>query len=556
MSAKKIILWSYYFAIGLLLISLPFSNYTMSMSQFMLVGIFVVDGIRKKSYDDFIKNHGLPAMILLFIPNAIVWIAGALGRKFRAFFHRENISAWIFASLYLMHLIGLLYTSDFHYALKDLRIKFPLFLLPLLLSTTGVTDRKAFRYFVMLFIAAVFTGTLISTFVYLQGMFTDVRQISVFISHIRFSLLIDIAIFQCFYLLLSKSEEPSWLKAAFGIAGAWMTAFLVIFGFLTGLIILVITGALFILIYTLAHQGRRAIKLGTVVGLVVIILAAVWYTRHIYEDVNRVNPVDLKSLEYVTRQGHYYYHDTASTQVENGNYIWLYVNEEEMREAWNRRSEMDYDGKDKADQGIKYTLMRFLTSKGLRKDAEGVDKLTEQEIKMIENGTASIIYAEKPLLYVRIYKIFWEYNQYLQSRNASGHSLMQRIEYWRTAVAIARDHNSWVFGIGTGDLNNAFALQYEKMGSKLEKEFRWRTHNQFLAIFVTFGIVGLAWFIFCLVFPGAHLRKFSDYHYLTFFLIFILSMLTEDTLETQAGVTQFAFFTSFYLFSRKFIDLY
>ena len=32
-------------------------------------------------------------------------------------------------------------------------------------------------------------------------------------------------------------------------------------------------------------------------------------------------------------------------------------------------------------------------------------------------------------------------------------------------------------------------------------------------------------------------------------------MLTEDTLETQAGVTPFAFFTSFYLFAKKFIDI-
>ena len=33
-------------------------------------------------------------------------------------------------------------------------------------------------------------------------------------------------------------------------------------------------------------------------------------------------------------------------------------------------------------------------------------------------------------------------------------------------------------------------------------------------------------------------------------------MLTEDTLETQAGVTQFAFFSSFYLFSKKFNDIF
>jgi len=35
--------------------------------------------------------------------------------------------------------------------------------------------------------------------------------------------------------------------------------------------------------------------------------------------------------------------------------------------------------------------------------------------------------------------------------------------------------------------------------------------------------------------------------YLSFFIIAVISFLTEDTLETQAGVTFFAFFNSFFL---------
>lgn len=555
MQATRIIQWLYYLSIGLLLISLPFSNYTMSVSQFMLVGVFVLDGMKKSYYDDFRKKHSAAGIIVLFIPNAILWTADAIARKFRAFFHKENLSAWVFASIYLIHLIGLLYTTDFHYALKDLRIKFPLFLLPLLLSTTGVFDRRIFRYFVLLFIAAVFTGTLISTVIYLDGMYSDVRQISSFISHIRFSLLIDMAIFQAFYLAFRKSDNPSWLRLALAIGGIWMIAFLVIFGFLTGLVILVASTGLFLFIYAMMLKGI-AFRAATISGIIVVMLAGGWYIYGIYRDVNKINPVDLKSLDLMTRQGNYYYNDTNSALLENGNRVWIYINEEEMREAWNRRSPLDYDGEDKAGQQIKHTLIRFLTSKGYRKDAEGVESLTEGEVAMIENGIASCIYVEKPMLYVRIYKIFWEYDQYSITHNASGHSLMQRFEYWRTAWAIANDNNSWLIGIGTGDLDSAFRNQYEKMGSKLEKEFRWRTHNQFLAIFVTFGIFGFGWFIFCLIFPAAHLRKFTDYYYLTFFLIFTLSMLTEDTLETQAGVTQFAFFTSFYLFSKKFLDIF
>jgi hypothetical protein len=46
-------------------------------------------------------------------------------------------------------------------------------------------------------------------------------------------------------------------------------------------------------------------------------------------------------------------------------------------------------------------------------------------------------------------------------------------------------------------------------------------------------------------------KKTVDYLYITFFLIAVVSFLTEDTLETQAGVTFFAFFNSFFLFVFK-----
>jgi len=130
---------------------------------------------------------------------------------------------------------------------------------------------------------------------------------------------------------------------------------------------------------------------------------------------------------------------------------------------------------------------------------------------------------------------------------------MQRMEFWRASANIIREN--LLTGVGTGDLEKAFQDEYVKSGSLLDKEFRWRSHNQFLAIFATFGIFGLAWFIFSLLFPVLRLGKFHDYYFLTFFIIAMMSMLTEDTLETQAGVTFFAFFYSYYLFAKKFNDI-
>lgn len=552
MDSKKIISWLYYFSIGLLLVSLPFSNYFMSIAQFCLTGTFIVHGIAKEEVDRFLKNHTPFLRILLFIPAGLYWIFKSIVLKFKEFFRIDNAPAWIFASIFLLHLVGLFFTTDYDYALKDLRIKFPLFLLPLILSTTSLLDRKGFRFMMYLFTAAVFTGTLISMYYYFTADIADSRQLSKFISHIRFSLLIDIAVFILGYMSLKKSTIPKWPRLIMFLIALWMLAFLVIAAYMTGLIIFFITVAVLVFYFILNRKGF-ILKVVTIAGIILVFLVSLIYILKIERDVNRINPVDFNTLEKTTKLGNPYWHDLSNLQVENGNYVWLYIATDELREAWNKRSRYDYDGKDKAGQEIRYTLIRFMTSKGLRKDAEGLGKMTDAEVAMVEEGTASIIYAEKSNLYVRIYKIFWEYSMYQVTHNASGHSVMQRLEFWKAATAIIRD-NFWT-GVGTGDIENAFQEEYVRSGSLLEQEFRWRAHNQFLAIFVTFGIVGFLWFLFSLIFPGIRLGKFHDYYYLTFFIIIILSMLTEDTLETQAGVTLFAFFSSFLLFNKKFIDI-
>ena len=86
------------------------------------------------------------------------------------------------------------------------------------------------------------------------------------------------------------------------------------------------------------------------------------------------------------------------------------------------------------------------------------------------------------------------------------------------------------------------------MHSLLDERWRLRSHNQYLSIAVAFGITGLLWFIFTLIYPLIRQARSGDYLYVFFIIISILSMVTEDTLETQAGVTFFALFTCIFLF--------
>jgi hypothetical protein len=233
--------------------------------------------------------------------------------------------------------------------------------------------------------------------------------------------------------------------------------------------------------------------------------------------------------------------------VENGSYIGLYICEKELREEWAKRSSLDFDGKDAKDQQIKQTLIRYLNSLNLRKDAKGMSKLSLEDIQNIEMGIANVVYTQKFHPNSRYFKILWEYQILKSGHNPGGHSVIQRLEFWRISWEIVKDHP--IFGVGTGDIVNAYKNKYEEMNSVLPKEFRHRAHNQYLAIFVTFGVIGLVWFIISLVYPAIKLRKFFDYRYAVFWITIILSMLVEDTLETQMGATLFGFFNAFLLFA-------
>jgi len=542
----------YFVGLALLVIALPLSKFLMSVSQFVLVGILIIDGVKKEDVNTFyLKNKGFVAIILT-IPLGVWWAVDSIVRKFRQFFRSENLPAVIFSSLYLLHIAGLFYTSDLDYALKDLRIKFPIFLLPFVLSTMPTLDRPRFRKLMIIFSGAVLLATFISIYFLVTEEIDDIRNISRFISHIRFSLLICIAIFILGYWITRKKGSALWMRIAMIAVLVWFIIYLIIATSITGLVILVTTGA--VLLITLAFQVRkswtfRSIFIVVLLGIVIVVFS---YLISIVNDVYVVHPVDVENIDKTTDQGNPYWHNFENEQTENGHYVYLYICMDELHETWNQRSNFDFDGFDKKNQELRYTLIRFLTSKGFRKDATGVNKLTDEEIGLIEEGEASILYHERAHLYVRIYKIIWEYQRYQATGNASGHSVMQRFEYWKTSLSIIKAN--LYFGVGTGDVDKAFKDQYSESDTLLDEKFQWRSHNQFLAIGVGFGLLGILWFLISLLYPPISTQRFSDYFYLSFFVIILMSMFSEDTIESQAGVSIFAFFSSLYLFAKKFHD--
>jgi hypothetical protein len=280
--------------------------------------------------------------------------------------------------------------------------------------------------------------------------------------------------------------------------------------------------------------------------LSIIGISILYLSIQINKGIPAPDKLDISKLEDTTAAGHPYQHALDSKLTENGHYIWINFCNQELEEEWNKRSTIKISEKDLKGNNIYYTLVRFLASKGLRKDADAVNSLSEEEVKAIEKGVVNVNYQDIASIEGRLHEIAWELDVYKNTGDPNGHSLTQRFEFWKTALAIIKQHP--IIGVGTGDIQNAFDVQYEKMNSPLLKESRLRAHNQYLSITVAFGIAGLIWFLITLFYPMYLCEKKRNYLYVTFLLIAIVSFLTEDTLETQAGVTFFAFFNSFLLF--------
>ncbi|MFN4233611.1 MAG: O-antigen ligase family protein [Bacteroidia bacterium] len=501
----------YLVGIALLIIGLPFSKFLMSTAQFFLLGNW-----------------------LLFYRNPI--------DSFKSFFN--NRVALILSGIYLLHVVGMLYSSDLKYGLDELRKKLPLLFLPVIIASSPIIHKEHIKLLLKIFVVSVLASSLVSFAIYsgITGKeIIDIRTITIFVSHIRFSLMVCFSIIISAYLFLNETNNYRYI---FLILIGWFIYMLFILESITGLSLLALTIFLLLTFYIFKNSSKK-IQYIYFFSVLTIIMVAIGYVITIYQKVSNVTPIDFSSLDKQSANGELYYHNTESKEHENGNYIWIYIANNELKNTWNELSHIPFDSLDLKGNPIQYTLVRFLASKGLRKDRDGLLKLTKQEITAIEKGIANVEYLQNSSIHKRLHQIIWEIYNYKNGYNPNGHSLTMRLEFWKAAWGIIKENP--LLGVGTGDVNNAFLEQYNKIKSPLDSHNRLRAHNQYLEIAVALGIIGLFIFLFCIAYPIWLNKNELNFIYASFIIIALGSMITEDTLETQAGVTFFALFNSLLL---------
>ena len=151
--------WFYLVGLALIAVGLPMSKALVSIGGITLAVNFILEGDFKRRFQRLIQQ---PVPVLLSL-------------------------------VLLFHVIGLVWTSDLAFAMKDIRVKLPLLLFPIVIALSAPLSKKQFQIILGLFIATVTVTSFLSTWEFMQikdDPSADFRALSLFTSHIRYSLMV------------------------------------------------------------------------------------------------------------------------------------------------------------------------------------------------------------------------------------------------------------------------------------------------------------------------------------------------------------------------------
>ena len=130
-----------------MLLGLPTSRFLMSISQFILLGAWISYGI------ELVLEEGAHP--------GIKWPLVLFGKLFSGLWRQKE--ALIFLSIIGIHIIGMLWTQDYAYGFRDLRIKLPMLLLPVVFSTMPALSKKQLNSLMGVYLFALFAASISSS---------------------------------------------------------------------------------------------------------------------------------------------------------------------------------------------------------------------------------------------------------------------------------------------------------------------------------------------------------------------------------------------------------
>lgn len=447
-------------------------------------------------------------------------------RKFLALF---------FLLFFFTHLIWGGFSDNFAEVLDDLRRKLPFLALPLTIGTSKKLEKNELYSIFGAFLLGLLISSGIGFLKFFNNSYDDYRDLSVFISHIRLGLFLGLGIGLCAYIFSTSKSKARYLLIILVI---YFLLFIRVLGSGTGYI----SGGFVIvlsLIYIAKSSKRRWVYYSAIVSVALGTISVGAYTYNEYRSSTTARDGVFDEPPVYTAKMNLYVHHPEIEIFENGYPVFMYYCPIELKESWNTRSLIPIDSLDNKGQIIHGTVMRYMTSLGLHKDAEGVAKLSDEDIQNIENGITTTV-LPKSGFSARVQEIILEYIMFKNNLNPNGHSMVQRLYYLKAGLHIAKSNP--IIGVTVGNEEIAYQNYYESVNSPLSKEHRLRAHNQFLSFLVCFGILGSLLLLISVIYPV--IKTPINFLSIIFIVLIFVGFFSDDMLNRQAGVTFVALYYS------------
>jgi len=442
----------------------------------------------------------------------------------------------VYLAFFLLLLAGMLWSTNLQAGWSILRVSLPLAIVPLVILTSAPVTGRARDSVLGFYGCAVLVVSVIAAIRLFTIPFLPYREAVPYISHIRFALNCCLVICFCVEQAWRRRTTNKTVSIVSLAAALWLLAFLVLIRSFTAIAVLTAIS----LVVTLVYR-RRWWTIAIWVAAIAGITAAVAVEVYRYYDL----PTDADGpLPTHTANGRPYVH-ARDGMVENGNYVNNYVCLEELRSQWEQRSALPYDGPTATGFGVQPTLIRYLNGLGLTKDSAGVATLTDQQVEAIERGVANPVYEEHNQLRKMVYVLLIEREYHRHFQAVAGFTIAQRLELWQATMQVIADHP--LFGAGTGDAIDEMHTRLAADGSELTGTTKC-SHNQYLTTTSMIGMAGLAVIVILAALALAALlrqRRRIPPLMLAWGITILISFITEDTLDTLAGILLSTWFLAF-----------
>jgi len=194
-------------------------------------------------------------------------------------FKSEDLILFFLAPILLIYVIGGIWTEDYTYWLDRIQVKLPLLFLPLgAWAIKDILKQRTIDLLILIFISLC-AATALASFVYYLLHFKEITEsykhaktIPTIIEHIRYSLLLSIAVFASIQAYLKSSvlvtKVQKNLVAGLGI---FIFIFLHVLSIRSGLLALYATGFVWLLVYVF-QSGQKKFLLVLPAGLGFLVL--------------------------------------------------------------------------------------------------------------------------------------------------------------------------------------------------------------------------------------------------------------------------------------------